>query len=670
MEKLFLELLNRSITAGWLILAVIFLRLVFRRTPKWVTGILWLLIAVRLVIPFSVESVYSLIPETDNDLLVNVYTAVSDREDGRLIAGQEYDVEHSIQLWPKDIFYSEPMQTVTDILPYVWLAGMTVLLVYAFVSYILLKHKVRTAVRLRENIRQSEHIPAPFVLGIFRPTVYLPFSAEDADAEYIIAHEKAHIRRGDHLIKPAAFLLLSVYWFHPLMWVAYILLCRDIELACDERVVKNLTKEEKRVYSETLLSCSTTRSTITACPLAFGEGSVKGRIKSIMNYKKPTFWLIIAAIVICATVGVTFLTNPPAVNTDAPSTPSGNEDTVADVSHTDAITFVNYSDNDTIISKALNADTVRQNKQHRPLYRITSTAALADFKNTFGNLLTLTSKWDGAPSFETITSEYDNAFFQNKTLFLVYVTAGSSSYDYVVSGVQKQGDVLCITITELVPESGNTMMAGWLIAVTVDRAAVDGCTRFEAVLGKPPATSTTQGPPTSTSASDAHTPSSDTTGMTTASTSGKTTQWSKGDTTKTTVNTTAPTTNADTPFRFTAGQGATDCDGCTVDIVSISLENGVVMTWKNSTNHEIGYGTQYHIYRIENGGKVSCCTETRMTWKSVWYKFVANGLGSRTFSFRYFDVEQAGDYVLEFKFRMDGSDKEYTASLPFSVTKT
>lgn len=223
MEKIFLELLNRSITAGWLILAVILLRLLFRRVPKWVTGILWLLIAVRLVSPFAIESVYSLIPAAETvpyEILYSETPAIDSGVDVIDIA-----VNHSLGSSVPDPGDSvNPLQVTAILSSYIWLAGMTAMLLFSGISYILLKRKVRTAVRLRENIKQSEAIHTPFVLGMIRPTVYLPFSVEEADAEYIIAHEKAHIRRGDHLIKPAAFLLLSVYWFHPLMWAAYILL--------------------------------------------------------------------------------------------------------------------------------------------------------------------------------------------------------------------------------------------------------------------------------------------------------------------------------------------------------------------------------------------------------------------------------------------------------------
>lgn len=309
MEKLFLELLNRSITAGWLILAVILLRLLFRRTPKWVMGILWLLIAVRLVNPFSVESVYSLIPTAELFPQEILYSDKPSVDTG--VEVLDILVNHSLESSVPDPGDSvNPLQIVAALSSFVWLAGMTVLLVSAAVSYILLRHKVRTAVRLRENIRQSEFITTPFVLGVFRPTVYLPFSVEESDAEYIIAHEKAHIRRGDHLVKPFAYLLLSVYWFNPLMWAAYIFICRDIELACDERVIRNMGTDERKAYSNVLLEFTAKQKLITVCPVAFGEVGVKTRIKSVLNYKKPALWLIAAALAVCVVCGVCLMTDP------------------------------------------------------------------------------------------------------------------------------------------------------------------------------------------------------------------------------------------------------------------------------------------------------------------------------------------------------------------------
>ncbi len=313
MEKLFLELLNRSITAGWIVLAVIFIRLLFRRTPKWVTGCLWILVAVRLVIPFSFESVYSLIPRAETVPYEILYSERPTVDTGVSVIDTVVNssLESSVPAVGASV---NPLQITAALSSVVWLAGMTVLLVSAAVSYILLKRKVRTAVRLRENIKQSEHIGTPFVLGVFRPTVYLPFSVEDADAEYIIAHEKAHIRRGDHLVKPLAFLLLSVYWFNPLMWLAYILLCRDIELACDERVIRNMSADERRSYSRILLEFSMKQKLITACPVAFGEVGVKTRVKSVLNYKKPAFWGIVLALAACVICGVCLLTDPEMID--------------------------------------------------------------------------------------------------------------------------------------------------------------------------------------------------------------------------------------------------------------------------------------------------------------------------------------------------------------------
>ncbi|MBO4932034.1 MAG: DUF5301 domain-containing protein, partial [Clostridia bacterium] len=361
MEKLFLELLNRSITAGWLILAVILIRLLFRRAPKWVTGCLWILVAVRLVIPFSVESVYSLIPRTETVPYEILYSETPAVDTG--VEVLDILVNHSLESSVPDPGDSvNPLQIAAALSSVVWLAGMTVLLLSAAVSYILLRHNVRTAVRLRENIRQSEHIATPFVLGMFRPTVYLPFSVEDADAEYIIAHEKAHIRRGDHLVKPLAYLLLSVYWFNPLMWAAYILLCRDIELACDERVIRNMDAEARRTYSRILLEFSMKQKLITACPVAFGEVGVKTRMKSVLNYKKPAFWGIVLALAACVVCGVCLLTDPEMIDV-LPETETVNRITFEQFQGTERVYASEFSllnDHDAeigVVMQALNTAT-------------------------------------------------------------------------------------------------------------------------------------------------------------------------------------------------------------------------------------------------------------------------------------------------------------------------
>ena len=203
-----------------------------------------------------------------------------------------------------------PLQITIGIYEYIWIFGMIALALYTAISYWRLSRKVDTAVRYKDNIFQSENVNSPFVLGIIKPRIYLPFNMNGQNLEHVVAHEQAHIRRKDHLWKPLGFLLLTIHWFNPLMWLAYVLLCRDIELACDEKVIKELGNEQRADYTQALVVCSVNRRMIAACPLAFGEVGVKDRVKSVMNYKKPAFWIIILAVIACVIVAVCFLTNP------------------------------------------------------------------------------------------------------------------------------------------------------------------------------------------------------------------------------------------------------------------------------------------------------------------------------------------------------------------------
>ena len=205
---------------------------------------------------------------------------------------------------------ANPLQIWIPILSMIWVAGVAILFVYTAVSYWRLRRKVSEAVILRDNIFQSENVASPFVLGIIKPRIYLPFNMNGQDLEHVVAHEQAHIRRKDHWWKPLGFLLLTIHWFNPLMWLAYVLLCRDIELACDEKVIKELDNEQRADYAQALVVCSVNRRMIAACPLAFGEIGVKDRVKSVMNYKKPEFWIIFLAVIACVIVAVCFLTNP------------------------------------------------------------------------------------------------------------------------------------------------------------------------------------------------------------------------------------------------------------------------------------------------------------------------------------------------------------------------
>lgn len=311
MEEVFLKLVNMSIAASWLIIAVIVLRLLLKKAPKSITLALWAIVAVRLVCPISFESVLSLIPSAQTIPPEFVYSPSPTIHSGIPALNSAVNPIISESLAPSELASANPAQILSFFAAIVWLVGIAAMLIYAAISYIRLHRKVRESIPDGDGIWICDRISAPFILGIFCPRIYLPSSLNEQDKTYVLAHEQAHIRRRDYISKPLGFLLLSVYWFNPTIWIAYILFCKDIELCCDERVIKMLGSDSKKPYANALINCSTKRHFVSACPLAFGEVSVKSRIKSVLNYKKPAFWLIIAAIVVCAVTAVCFLTNPP-----------------------------------------------------------------------------------------------------------------------------------------------------------------------------------------------------------------------------------------------------------------------------------------------------------------------------------------------------------------------
>ena len=311
MNELFLKIINMSISASWLILAVLILRLVLKKAPKWVNVLLWGIVAVRLICPLSFESALSLIPSSETIPLDIEMAAKPTIDSGVPAINSVVNPVLSSFAPPQHVLTSaNPLQIWIPILNIIWLIGVGALLLYTAVSYWRLCRKVDTAVRYKDNIFQSENVSSPFVLGIIKPRIYLPFNMNGQDLEHVVAHEQAHIRRKDHWWKPLGFLLLTIHWFNPLMWLAYVLLCRDIEFACDEKVIKELGNEQRADYTQALVVCSVNRRMIAACPLAFGEVGVKDRVKSVMNYKKPAFWIIILAVIACVIVAVCFLTSP------------------------------------------------------------------------------------------------------------------------------------------------------------------------------------------------------------------------------------------------------------------------------------------------------------------------------------------------------------------------
>ena len=318
MKELFLEVLKLSLSASLFVAAVVLLRLIFRKAPKWVFCALWAVVALRLVLPVNIQTQVSLVPDEIAqgqlaDYMNHYYVEDVDiHHEGTPM--YQYAVEAGRQpvgdmVITQQNSLKEPA-SLASVFSWVWLAGVAVMLGYTIVSVWMLRRKLMTATLLRDNIRRSEQVDSPFVLGLLRPVIYLPYRMDTEDMAYVVAHEQSHIQRRDHWWKPLGFLLLSIHWFNPVLWVAYILLCRDIEAACDEKVIAAMSREELQAYSRALLHCSIHRRRIAACPLAFGETGVKARIKSVMHYKKPAFWVILVTIVASVVAAVLLLTAP------------------------------------------------------------------------------------------------------------------------------------------------------------------------------------------------------------------------------------------------------------------------------------------------------------------------------------------------------------------------
>lgn len=310
MSAVFLKLLNMSITAGWLLLAIFAARLLLKKAPRWIVCLLWALAALRLLLPFSLKSMFSLIPSAETvpaDIAVSPAPAI---HTGISTFNSAVNPIITETFAPEPAASVNPLQTVLFIASIVWAVGVAAMLLYALISFLRLRKTVAAAVPVGKRILLCDEVRTPFILGVFRPKICLPSSMRGETLDCVIAHETAHLKRRDHWWKPLGFLLLSVYWFHPLCWIAYILLCRDIETACDEKVIRDMDHDSKAAYSQALLDCSMQRKTITACPLAFGEAGVKQRVKGILNYKKPAFWIILIAVVVCVVIAVCLLTDP------------------------------------------------------------------------------------------------------------------------------------------------------------------------------------------------------------------------------------------------------------------------------------------------------------------------------------------------------------------------
>ena len=330
MKELFMTALQLCLSASIVLAVVLLLRLLFAklRAPKLLSLCLWALVGLRLLIPVFPSSSVSLVPQPVGSGQVVERVARLAVEETRTVREEEPVYQEIIRRSPQIPVQREtagqryvvvstktleaPKTVKTSILPvlaWIWLGGTVLMLGYMLYSFLKLRFKVRASIRQADNIYRCDELEAPFILGLIRPRIYLPSDLDPADEAYVLAHERAHLRRLDHIWKPLGFFLLSLYWFNPLFWLGYVLLCRDIEGACDEKVVKGETADYRKAYSLALVNCSLSRRLISACPLAFGETGVPGRVKSVLHYKKPAFWMLLAALLIGIITAGCALTN-------------------------------------------------------------------------------------------------------------------------------------------------------------------------------------------------------------------------------------------------------------------------------------------------------------------------------------------------------------------------
>ncbi|MBO5947415.1 hypothetical protein J6Q66_01110 [bacterium] len=312
MSTIFLYFANISITATWVVLALIVLRPVFKKVPKWVNCILWGIVGLRLCFPINIESNFSLVPSKETIPTDIAYLTYPQIDSGVRVINNVVNpvISNSVSL--ESFSSANSLETPLNIFTVIWVSGVLLMFFYSVASLIYLKIKVAASVKSSDekNVLFCDNIKSPFILGFLKPKIYVPSGLNEQDFKFVLEHEKSHLKRRDHIIKPISFLALSLYWFNPAIWLWYILLCRDIESACDESVIKSYTPTYKKLYSEALLNCSSSKRMVMACPVAFGEVGVKDRIKSVLNYKKPAFWVVLVAFVCTLVLSFCFVTNP------------------------------------------------------------------------------------------------------------------------------------------------------------------------------------------------------------------------------------------------------------------------------------------------------------------------------------------------------------------------
>lgn len=502
LDMLFAHVLDMTLRGSVVIVAVMLVRLVLRKAPKVFSYALWAVVLFRLLCPVSIELPVSIVPDVgsvaedyrfDHDPITvmdagkAVYQAVDDAVSGSLDVQQVYvDVPTqlgnrrtmAVTLWEIGVMSGQ----------YLWFAGMLVLLCYGVNGWLRLRSRLVGAERQQGNIWLADHINTPFVLGLFRPKIYLPSALDQRERAYIIAHEQHHIRRFDHIIKFVAFIALMLHWFNPLVWVSYILFCKDMEMSCDEAVIKKMGEGIRADYSASLLNLSNDRRSVGITPLAFGEGDTKGRIKNLAQWRKPLLWVVILSTFICLAAAICLLTDPTPKSDELTGPgdiqtgeiqPAGvAPDKVVDIQ----LSYAGYTGEASFHAAAENSDRLHLSSAlHLPIYKFDTKEQLDDFTGIYGKFLSLNQGYEGVPSFYGAAERYDEAFFDENTLMLVYVQSSSGSNRYGVDSIYCASNYFCVHVKRTNdPHMHTDDLAGWFLMISVPDSVISGIKTFDA----------------------------------------------------------------------------------------------------------------------------------------------------------------------------------------------
>ena len=506
LDMLFAHILDMSLRGGVVIVAVMLVRLLLKKAPKVFSYALWGVVLFRLLCPVSIQLPVSVVPDMESvaegyrfahdpitviDAGKAVYQAADDAANRQLDVQQVYiDVPSSLG------GYRLRAATLSEIFvmagQFVWLAGVAAFLIYSIISCIKLRRKLIGATPLRGNVFLADHIDSPFVLGLIKPKIYLPSALREGERGYIIAHERHHVRRLDHIIKPVAFFALTLHWFNPLVWLGYVLFCKDMEMSCDEAVIKKMGADIRADYSASLLNLATGKPIIGITPLAFGEGDTKSRIENLSKWKKPLLWVTIVSVAVCLVAGVCLVTDPtPKANKSAeiadtqtdPIQPGGTSpDEVFDIT----ISFAGYTRAAEVYADAQNAHALADSSGiHLPIYKFDTKAEMDAFISDYGKFFSLDQSYDEIPSFYGVVEQYDEAYFNERTLMLVYIPSSNSAARYKVDSVQVT-NTLCVHMIKKQDSYAFTNdMVGWFAIIGVPDSMVQGCSGFDADLNNP-----------------------------------------------------------------------------------------------------------------------------------------------------------------------------------------